>query len=154
MWLYPILNSFMCRKITCTRGCKITLNAFAFFPTVCFNMGPKSTWFNTRIFTLVTFIGLFSTVRFQMSSQMTCPSWGKITMVAFVWLFTFMHVHMIPQISYLSAGKLITFIWLLSTVNFCMYVSSKKLYVRQNCTGHIYLASPHCVFLHVFSNLV
>ena len=47
-------------------------------------------------------------------------------MVAFVWLFTFMHVHMIPQMSYLSAGKLITFIWLLSTVIFCMYVSSKN----------------------------
>ena len=43
-------------------------------------------------------------------------------MVAFVWLFTFMHVHMIPQMSYLSAGKLITFIWLLSTVIFGMYV--------------------------------
>ena len=154
MWLYPILNSFMCRKITCTRGCKITLIAFAFFPTVCFNMGPKSTWFNTRIFTLVTFIGLFSTVRFQMSSQMTCPSWGKITMVAFVWLFTFMHVHMIPQMSYLGAGKLITLfgfspLWFFA----CMYLQN-KLYVRQNCTGHIYLASPHCVFLHVFSNFV
>ena len=46
-------------------------------------------------------------------------------MVAFVWLFTFMHVHMIPQMSYLSAGKLITFIWLLSTVIFCMYLQKK-----------------------------
>ena len=151
MWLYPILNSFMCRKITCTRGCKITLIAFAFFPTVCFNMGPKSTWFNTRIFTLVTFIGFFSTVRFQMSSQMTCPSWGKITMVAFVWLFTFMHVHMIPQMSYLSAGKLITFIWLLSTVIFCMYVSSKKIVRKAKLHwSHLFGLSPLCIFTCVF----
>ena len=151
MWLYPILDSFMCRKITCTRGCKITLIAFAFFPTVCFNMGPKSTWFNTRIFTLVTFIGLFSTVRFQMSSQMTCPSWGKITMVAFVWLFTFMHVHMIPQMSYLSAGKLITFfgfspLWFFA----CMYLQKKIVHKAKLHWSHLFGLSPLCIFTCVF----
>ena len=47
--------------------------------------------------------------------------------------------------SYLSAGKLITFIWLLSTVIFCMYVSSKKIVCKAKLHwSHLFGISPLC----------
>ena len=71
-------------------------------------------------------------------------------MVALFWLFTFMHVHMIPQMSYLSAGKLITFIWLLSTVIFCMYLPKKIVRKAKLHWSHLFGLSPLCIFTCVF----